>query len=195
MQPLQYGCPSIKLQLPDKYYCLCILVFNNFRKYYLVFTKEIAVMMRLSTSQVRSILVIDDDIDDFEQVAEAIKQVAPHITVYFLSKCEDAKNFFRHSIDLVLLDINMPRHDGFYWLKEIRERGYKDLPIIMYTNSTRPAHIEKAYEEGANLFFPKPDRFEQLMRGLQQLVQFNWANPFSITEKYFGNGRYAAFQP
>lgn len=146
-------------------------------------------------SAVRSILVIDDDPDDFEQVSEAIKEVAPGVMVHFLDRCEDIKKFLRHEIDLVLLDINMPRYDGFHWLRAIREHGYNNLPVIMYTNSTRPAHIAKAYEEGANLFFPKPERFDHLLRGLKTLVELNWENPGSITEKYRQNGQYKVFQP
>lgn len=151
--------------------------------------------MNTGPAKVRSILLIDDDEDDFDQLAEAFKVVAPHIHVQFVNKCEDTQNFLSESIDLVLLDINMPRYDGFYCLKAIREHGYKDLPIVMYTNSTRPAHIVKAYDEGANLFFPKPESFSGLMSGLKKLVELNWSDPSSITEKYRDEGNYGVFKP
>ena len=63
--------------------------------------------------QVSSILLIDDDLDDFDLLCEALQDIDPKITVHFLSRCEDAAKYKWQSFDLVLLDINMPYHDGF----------------------------------------------------------------------------------
>ncbi len=142
---------------------------------------------------VRSILVIDDDPDDFELVKEAILQFDPAISVSYINNCEELVQYRRKNFDLVLLDINMPHHDGFFWLKSIRKNGYNELPVIMYTNSLSPAHIAQAYEEGANLYFSKPDSFSQLVKGLKELLRLDWTHPFSITEKYQQQGRYRTF--
>lgn len=88
--------------------------------------------------KVRSLLVIDDDKDDFELIEEAAKVIDADISVDFLDRCENAHQYKDHSFDLVFLDINMPHHDGFSCLKGIRESGYTNLPVIMYTNSHRP---------------------------------------------------------
>jgi CheY-like chemotaxis protein len=109
--------------------------------------------MEHNRKNVRSILIIDDDEDDFELVNEALQEINPSISVTYINSCEQVLQYRNQSFDLILLDINMPLHDGFFWLRSIRDHGYKDLPIIMYTNSLSPAHISKAYEEGANLFF------------------------------------------
>ena len=150
--------------------------------------------MDVLSSEVRSILVIDDDREDYELISEAIYEVDPEISVYFLDRCEEAEKYKGYSFDLVLLDINMPYHDGFYWLKTIREKGYSSLPIVMYTNSLYPGHIAKAYQEGASLYFPKPDSFQHLLDALKKLVCLNWSNPGSITQRYLRNGQYLTFQ-
>jgi CheY-like chemotaxis protein len=143
---------------------------------------------------VRSILIIDDDRDDYDLVNEAIQSINPSISLAYANGCEQLLQYRHQNFDLILLDINMPLHDGFFLLKSIREHGYHDLPIIMYTNSHSPAHIAKAYEAGANLFFQKPDSFTALLKGLRKLVDLDWTSPFSITKNYSHGGYYKTFQ-
>lgn len=147
----------------------------------------------MQNKKVQSILVIDDDRDDFELVAEAINGIDPSISVSFLDRCENRIKYKGQHFDLVLLDINMPAHDGFVWLKGIRERGY-DLPVVMYTNSSSPAHIIKAYNEGATLYFNKPESYSLLLKGIKKLLDLDWSDPFSITKMHLQNGSYSAFK-
>lgn len=144
--------------------------------------------------RVRSILVIDDDVDDFELIEEAIKQLDEKISVSFLDRCEEVHKYKTQSFDLVFLDINMPYHDGFSWLKGIREKGYEDLPVIMYTNSGNPEHIIQAYRDGADLYYIKPTSFSDLMKGLKALMDLDWSDPLSIKETYWQDGKYATFK-
>jgi DNA-binding response OmpR family regulator len=144
--------------------------------------------------QVHSILIIDDDRDDYELVYEAMQMVDPDITVTYVDNCEAALQYRNKKFDLVLLDINMPYHDGFYWLKAIREKGYTNLPVIMYTNSLSPSNIAKAYNEGANLYFSKPETFSKLVNSLRELVYTDWSEPYRITQKYMQQGSYKTFQ-
>ncbi len=149
--------------------------------------------METKNSGMRSILLIDDDKDDYELVLEALREIDADISVSFINTSEDAKRHVGKKFDLVLLDINMPVWDGFKWLRSIREQGHTSLPIVMYTNSRSPAHIAKAYEEGANLFFAKPESFPSLIKGLRTLINLDWSDPFSITVKYKQQGNYQVF--
>lgn len=149
--------------------------------------------MEIPRKEVRSILIVDDDRDDFDLVVEAINEINPEISVEYAASCRDIVPYMRRPFDLVLLDINMPHHDGFHWLKSIRDRGYTDLPVIMYTNSLSPAHIARSYEEGANLYFSKPESFQGLIKALKKLVLMDWTNPYSVTDKYKKQGKYATF--
>ena len=148
----------------------------------------------MPATSVRSILVIDDDQDDFEMVKEVIADIDPAISVSFINRYEDAGKSRCKDFDLVLLDINMPSKDGFFWLSDLRESGC-DTPIIMYTNSSRPAHITKAYGEGATLYFTKPETYPQLRSGLRNLLLLDWSNPLSIKNRYVSNGECKTFQP
>lgn len=56
--------------------------------------------------------------------------------------------------DIILLDIIMPKMDGFVALKKIR-RVLKDTPIIMLTNLGQDEDIKKAKELGASDYFIK----------------------------------------
>jgi len=149
--------------------------------------------MKIEEGDIRSIMVIDDDRDEFLLILDAMKQIDPGITVYFADSCEEAKRFRNHKVDLVLLDINMPQHDGFSWLRSIREKGYHDLPIVMYTNSMSPLHITKAYNDGANLYYVKPDNFKRLINGLSKLLSMDWSQPGKITENYHHSGKSLTF--
>ena len=68
---------------------------------------------------------------------------------------------------LVLLDLKMPRMDGFEVLCAVRQRlGFTRLPVIVLTHSNNPADIRRAYELGATSYFQKPDSLE----GLDEMI-------------------------
>ena len=56
---------------------------------------------------------------------------------------------YRTAIDLVLLDIVMPEMDGFEVLTLMNQQGWiEDIPVIMISAETAPAHVERAYNLG-----------------------------------------------
>ena len=72
--------------------------------------------------------------------------------------------------DMAILDIGMPRLDGFGVLKAIREQS--SIPIIMLTAMDEPAHVERALAGGASDFMTKPfDRVELMSRVRDRLGQ------------------------
>ena len=109
-------------------------------------------------SGVKTILLIDDDEDEYDMIIEAIKKIDPGVKVFFLDRIEECLKYKGKEFDLILLDINMPQHDGFSWLRQIRNKN-RDVAVVMYSNSSNPANIARAYNEGANLFFNKPKLF------------------------------------
>ena len=58
--------------------------------------------------------------------------------------------------DLVVLDIMMPKLDGYGVLKEIRERGLGDMPVVMLTAKSTDKDVWKGYEEGITYYITKP---------------------------------------
>jgi CheY-like chemotaxis protein len=85
--------------------------------------------------------------------------------------------------DIMLLDIKMPKIDGYEVLREIRRRPtLKSLRIIVLTSSEEMSDVNKAYELGANSFLVKPLEFENyaaLMRTLSAFWLHQSVNPTS----------------
>lgn len=64
--------------------------------------------------------------------------------------------------DLLILDVGLPRMDGFTVLRNLRDLG-ADLPIIMVTARTAVEDTVEGFESGANDYISKPFRFEELL--------------------------------
>ena len=144
-------------------------------------------------SGVKTILLIDDDEDEYDMIIEAIKKIDPGVKVFFLDRIEECLKYKGKEFDLILLDINMPQHDGFSWLRQIRNKN-RDVAVVMYSNSSNPANIARAYNEGANLFFNKPESYSLLITGIKKLLNLDWRHPLSITSEYIQEGKYLTFQ-
>ncbi|GAB2196868.1 Hpt domain-containing protein [Sessilibacter sp. MAH4] len=73
--------------------------------------------------------------------------------------------------DVMLLDIEMPRMDGFEVAKNVRSTSHlKDLPIIMITSRTGSKHRERAYELGVNHYLGKPYQEDDLLYHINLLT-------------------------
>ncbi len=66
--------------------------------------------------------------------------------------------------DLLLVDINMPRMDGYAMLRAIRADGHtRSVPAIMISTEAEGRDALRAYEAGANIYLVKPVRPAQLL--------------------------------
>lgn len=74
---------------------------------------------------------------------------------------------------VVLLDLNMPRVDGFEVLREIRStEALCELPVVGFTSSAEPADIAQAYHDGINAFVVKPIDFTEFVEVMKAVGQF-----------------------
>ncbi len=72
--------------------------------------------------------------------------------------------------DLLLLDLKMPRKDGFEVMRWIREQpGLRALRIVVLTSSDKIRDVNRAYQLGANSFLVKPVDFEHFVEVSQAL--------------------------
>jgi CheY-like chemotaxis protein len=75
--------------------------------------------------------------------------------------------------DLLLLDLKMPRKDGFEVLKWIREQpSLSTLRVVVLTTSDRIQDVNEAYRLGANSFLVKPLEFAELRNMLTALHEY-----------------------
>ncbi|WP_447508170.1 Hpt domain-containing protein [Acinetobacter lactucae] len=72
--------------------------------------------------------------------------------------------------DLMLLDIEMPRMDGFEVLNLVRHHDlHQDMPVIMITSRTGEKHRERAFALGVNQYMGKPFQEEDLLHNIDAL--------------------------
>jgi len=81
---------------------------------------------------------------------------------------------------LVLLDLNMPRKNGFKALSEIRDDDtLKDLPVVILTTSDSRQDIKRCYQMGASSFVTKPTGFAAL-RDLFASLEHYWFDTVTV---------------
>lgn len=74
-------------------------------------------------------------------------------------------------VDLIVSDINMPRMDGFTFIKTIRaQEAYKDIPIIILSTEGQEKDIQMGMSLGANLYMVKPAQPEKMVRNIKMLL-------------------------
>ena len=66
--------------------------------------------------------------------------------------------------DLYLVDINMPKLDGYDFLKDLRSRDIPQAPAIMISTEAEDNDKFRAYEAGANLYMLKPIKSQDLLK-------------------------------
>ena len=119
----------------------------------------------------RTIMVVDDSITIRKVTARMLERNG--IQVILAKDGIDATNqLIDVKPDLMLLDIEMPRMDGFELATYIRnDERLKDLPIIMITSRTGEKHKEKAKEIGVNQYLGKPYQEEELLRNINDILE------------------------
>jgi len=76
-----------------------------------------------------------------------------------------------HTPDVILLDIEMPRMDGYQFATHVRNDPVaKDIPIIMITSRSGEKHRARAIEIGVNDYLSKPYQEDQLIRAITGLL-------------------------
>ena len=74
--------------------------------------------------------------------------------------------------DVILMDINMPKMDGFTFCSEIRNTdAHKNTPIIIVSTEAEADDKMQGFKAGANLYLVKPVKQEELVENVQMLLQ------------------------
>lgn len=81
----------------------------------------------------------------------------------------------KHSLDLILLDVMMPKMDGFAFCEKVRETS--DVPILMLTALNRPDDVVRGLQLGADEYVTKPFSFNELNMRIHSLLRrTSWMN-------------------
>jgi two-component system, response regulator len=140
-----------------------------------------------------SILLVEDNLDHAELIMEALQTGTLTTQIEVVHDGEEALDYFYHrgqylsldppNLDFVLLDIKLPRMDGFEVLREVKnDARLKIIPIILLTTSSTEAEIEKGYELGANSFVVKPLNFKVFTEKVRDIQKYwEWTNTLPAT--------------
>jgi len=122
------------------------------------------------------VLLIEDNVGDIELVKTGFEDARIANEIQTISDGEVALEFFKKGQnlpDIVLLDINLPKVDGFEILKEIRESAESShIPVIMLTSSEADKDIAQSYQYRANSYVSKPVDFESFLEAIHAMEQF-----------------------
>jgi chemosensory pili system protein ChpA (sensor histidine kinase/response regulator) len=123
-----------------------------------------------STAQITA-LVVDDSIT-MRRVTQRLLE-RRGIKVFTARDGLDAITVLQeHAVDVILLDIEMPRMDGYQFATHVRnDAKLKALPIIMITSRSGEKHRAKAIEIGVNDYLSKPYQESQLIAAIQSLLR------------------------
>jgi CheY-like chemotaxis protein/signal transduction histidine kinase/CHASE3 domain sensor protein len=117
------------------------------------------------TFEGKTVLIVDDDIRNIFALMSALEARGLQVRVA-RDGVEALESLEQHEeIDLVLMDIMMPRMDGFEAIKRIRESAearLSALPIVALTAKAMREDHEKCMEAGASDYLPKPVNLENL---------------------------------
>ena len=115
------------------------------------------------------ILVVEDE----ERLLESIREGLVHsgyVVDTALDGGEGSFMAFTNDYDLIILDINLPKKDGFEILREIRERD-REVNIIMLTALSDVDDRVRGFDLGANDYVLKPFHFEELKARIRSLLR------------------------
>ena len=132
----------------------------------------------------QTILVVDDNEDDYEAITRAFKKVGLANPVSLCTSGQTAMDFLKHEGSfkqtdkadrpvLIMLDLNMPGMDGFQVLQRIRQdAALRQIPVVIWTTSSNEKDVDVCYQMGANAYMQKPVIFDDLVESVRHLKEY-----------------------
>ncbi len=122
-----------------------------------------------------NILLADDDIDDCIFFKEAVEELLIPTTFRIVHEGEQLMQLLTNDAtelpDVLFLDLNMPRKNGFECLSEIKGNiKLSQLPVIIFSTSLEQEVVNQLYKNGAQYFIRKPSDFSQFKKIIQQTI-------------------------
>lgn len=127
------------------------------------------------------ILLVDDNDDDVVLLTESFKDARFLNLMQVVHDGREALAYLRRedpyqtarTPGLILLDINMPKMNGFELLKVIKaDPQLRMIPVVMLTTSTRDEDIARSYDGGACSFVAKPVNLDKLKEVVKQFALY-----------------------
>ncbi len=127
------------------------------------------------------VLLVEDNEGDVRLVKEAFNESKIDKVFSVAKDGEEALNYlYRRGKyadcvrpDIILLDINLPKKNGFEVLESIKkDDDLKRIPVIMLSSSSSEDHISKSYDLSANCYVTKPVDFDEYTQTVKTIEDF-----------------------
>lgn len=122
----------------------------------------------------KRLLVVDDDADIRTLLAEQLGEAGFAVSVA-ANGAEMRRAVERERVDLVILDLTLPREDGLTLCRDLRARS--GLPVIMLTARSAPIDRIVGLEMGADDYVPKPFEPRELLARIRNVLRRAGAAP------------------
>lgn len=130
------------------------------------------------------ILLVEDNPGDIVLTKEAFKESRILVNLNTVEDGLEALNYLNQKEqykekpkpDLILLDLNLPRMNGFELLTKIKKnKSWRNIPVVVLTCSNATEDIIKIYALRANCFITKPVNLKQFNNVIKGISNF-WFN-------------------
>lgn len=127
------------------------------------------------------VLLVEDDLADVMMVEEALHAWRIPTSLHVANDGVEATAFLRRQgrysdaprPAFVLLDLNMPRKDGFEVLTEMKaDADLSVIPIVVFSTSSAPEHVKRSYSAHANAYVVKPSDFDEFAEVVREIDRF-----------------------
>lgn len=123
------------------------------------------------------LLLADDDKDDCELFKDALAELMELTVLKMVHDGEQLMHLLKEKTanfpNVLFLDLNMPRKNGFECLAEIRvTEALKNLPVIIFSTSFDTDMVRELYNTGAQYYIRKPNDFSVLKRIIHDALSF-----------------------
>lgn len=125
------------------------------------------------------ILYGDDDVEDQEIITELLAEIDQDLRLVCVSDGLAVLSYLENLHpdaaypSIILLDLNMPRLDGFETLEFLKKKTqFNNIPTILFSTSSDQQMKKVAHKLGALKFITKPVKYDQLLTVIKELVNF-----------------------
>ena len=140
--------------------------------------------MRIFTQPPVHILLIEDNPADVRLTREAFQDSSPRCDLSVIADGDEAISFLRkqgahvnaRDVDLILLDLNLPKKDGREVLQETKsDSSLVRIPVLVLTTSNAEQDVLAAYDSHANSYITKPTTLPEFL-ALGKTIKGFWLN-------------------
>jgi len=129
----------------------------------------------MSEKTTQKILLVEDD-QNFGDVLRSYLEMHEYEVDLAQDGDEGLMKYNKGNFDLCILDVMMPKKDGFTVAKEIREKD-KDIPLIFLTAKSLKEDVLEGFKIGADDYITKPFNSEELLLRVQAILRRSGTKP------------------